>query len=339
MGLNMPSHHQILRNASHADLISSRNGAYHKIWIANIKFEAELKGLRYICLIYWSPDQCIKKDSFRSAHDGLLDRINQVCAIRKASEPAGNSAMANLLPAGEPMPKFYDRKDFPSITVWTAAEWAVHPLNKKKVSQDVSIFPRRNPDIQTDRNNRESMYYLQDSQGQPVTQTRAAMICTTARGLFQHLRNQGMAPKSWSKRSDPAAQYFYREMVKFEPNFLMAEDHWKLERFAIDNYFNWSRQRKDTNDVKVEEGSTAVSVKKRKASVSAEIPTGVSKKSKILESSKSSESIKSVGKSNIRLIFLFFIHQSISSGNRSRRSRQSWSVVYFLGLPISNSMQ
>jgi hypothetical protein len=98
-----------------------------------------------------------------------------------------------------------------------------------------------------------------------------------------------MAPKTWSKRSDPAAQYFYREMIKFEPNFLMAEDHWKLERFAIDIYFNWSRQRKDGNDVKQEVKVEEVSyLKKRKASLSAQVPTGGSKKSKTLESSASS---------------------------------------------------
>ena len=190
--------------------------------------------------------------------------------------------MVKHLPPGEPMPKFNNRKDFPTITVWTAAEWAVHPLNKKRVSQDVSLFSKAA--IQTDPNNRASMFYLQDPQGQPVTESRAAMICSMARGLFQHLRIQGMAPKSWSKRSDPAAQYFYREMVKFEPNFLMAEDNWKLERFAIDIYFNWSRQRKDSNDVKqevkVEEGSN---LKKRRASLSAQVEsTRVSKKTKTL---------------------------------------------------------
>jgi hypothetical protein len=82
--------------------------------------------------------------------------------------------MLKLLPPSAPMPKFNNRKDFPAITVWTAAEWAVHPLNKKKVSQDVSLF--RNAAIQTDRTNRASMFYLQDSLGQPVTETWAAMI-------------------------------------------------------------------------------------------------------------------------------------------------------------------
>jgi hypothetical protein len=193
--------------------------------------------------------------------------------------------MVKLLPPSEPMPKFNNRKDFPAITVWTAAEWAVHPLNKKKVSQDVSLFP--NAAIQTDRNNRVSMFYLQDPQGHPVTESRAAMICSTARGLFQHLRSQGMAPRTWSKRSDPAAQYFYREMIKFEPNFLMAEDHWKLERIAIDIYFNWARQRKDGNDVK-QEDKVGVLPKKRKASISAQVPTasGSSKKSKSQSSCK-----------------------------------------------------
>jgi hypothetical protein len=60
MGFNMQSHPshghqmfpaaaagQILQSATHADLISSGNGAFQKILITNIKLEAELKGLRY----------------------------------------------------------------------------------------------------------------------------------------------------------------------------------------------------------------------------------------------------------------------------------------------------
>ena len=71
----------------------------------------------------------------------------------------------------------------------------------------------------------------------------------------------------------------------------MAEDHWKLEHFTTDiyfKYFNWSRQRKNSNDVtvkqedKVREGSKS---KKHKASLSAQVVAiGGSKKSK-LESS------------------------------------------------------
>lgn len=155
------------------------------------------------------------------------------------------------------------------------------------------------------------MSYLQDSQGQPVTKMQAAAICTAARGLFQHLRDQGMAPKTWSKRSDPAAQYFYREMIKFEPNFLIANDTWKLEWFATDIYFNWSRQRKDNNDVKqevkVKEISTLfISGKKRKASLPAEshTDTGGSKKAKTsLELSESESSKKSLSKFNIYRLF------------------------------------
>ena len=82
------------------------------------------------------------------------------------------------------------------------------------------------------------MFYLQDPQGKPVTEARATAICTTARGLFQHLYNEGMAPKTWRKHSDPAAKYFYRGMIKFEPNFRIAEDSWKLDRLATDIYFN-----------------------------------------------------------------------------------------------------
>ena len=69
---------------------------------------------------------------------------------------------------------------------------------------------------------------------------------------------------------------------------LMAEDHWKLERFATDIYFkffNWSRQRKNSNDVtvkqedKVREGSKS---KKHKASLSAQVvAVGGSNKSKL----------------------------------------------------------
>ena len=118
-------------------------------------------------------------------------------------------------------------------------------------------------------------------------------------------------PKTWSKQSDPAAQYFYREMIKFEPNFLIANDTWKLEWFATDIYFNWSRQRKDNNDVKqevkVKEISTLfISGKKRKASLPAEshTDTGGGKKAKTsLESSESESSKKSLSKFNIYRLF------------------------------------
>jgi len=45
---NMPSRSLILQNASHAELSSSGNVAFHKLYIANIKLEAELKGLKSV---------------------------------------------------------------------------------------------------------------------------------------------------------------------------------------------------------------------------------------------------------------------------------------------------
>jgi hypothetical protein len=57
MGFNMPgpgpSHLQILQNASQAELLSSGNSAFQKIWISNIKIEAEMKALRYIYLFIY----------------------------------------------------------------------------------------------------------------------------------------------------------------------------------------------------------------------------------------------------------------------------------------------
>jgi hypothetical protein len=128
------------------------------------------------------------------------------------------------------------------------------------------------------------MFYLQDSMGRPVSEARAAAICTTARGLFKHLRNQNMAPKSWRKRSDPAAQYFYRGMVKFEPNFMMAEDFWKLDRLATDIYFNWARPRKEGTDIK-HEVEEHTKTRKRKLALSDEISSEGGKRPKKLESS------------------------------------------------------
>ena len=187
--------------------------------------------------------------------------------MKRTSEPASSAPTPAKLALSESMPKFYDRKDFPLVTVWTAAEWAMHPMNRRKATQDISLVS--NSMAQADPNNRASMFYLQDAQGKPVTKARATAICTTARGLFQHLQDENMAPKTWSKRSDPAAKYFYRGMIKFEPNFRIAEDAWKLDRLATDIYFNWARARKENHTLKqefkpkVEEGS-----KKRKTAPS-----------------------------------------------------------------------
>lgn len=256
----IPSRSLILQNASHADLTSSGNLAFHKLYIANIKLDAELKGLK-------------------SAHTSLLDRINELC--KKTSDSMTSASTAAKLLVPESMPKFHNRKDFPLVTVWTVAEWANHPINPRKATPDISLFST--PAIQADSKNfRPSMFYLQDSQGNPVTEARATAICTMARGLFQHLLDENMAPKTWSKRSDPAAKYFYHGMVKFEPNFRLAEDSWKLERFATDIYFNWVRPRKENptkQEVtpKIEEGSN-----KRKAapSLSADLSTDI-KRTKI----------------------------------------------------------
>lgn len=127
----------------------------------------------------------------RTAHDGLLDKIDQLYALHKASEPLAATCGSKILPLSDPMPKFHNRKDFPAITVWTAAEWSVHPLNKKKVSQDVSLFSI--PAIRTDHgNNRASMYYLQDSQGRPVMESR---------GIHD------MHDSSWVIRTAPYSRY------------------------------------------------------------------------------------------------------------------------------------
>jgi len=41
-------------------------------------------------------------------------------------------------------------------------------------------------------------------------------------------------------------------MIKFEPNFRIAEDAWKLDHLATDIYFNWARARKENHTLKQE---------------------------------------------------------------------------------------
>lgn len=92
---------------------------------------------------------------------------------------------------------------------------------------------------------RDSMFYLQDRSGASVKEGRAREICTHARSIWEHLASKNMAPKTWLKRSAPAAAYYYQEMYKFCDDLRLGEGDWKAERLAIDTYSGWTRGKSD----------------------------------------------------------------------------------------------
>lgn len=95
---------------------------------------------------------------------------------------------------------------------------------------------------------RDSLYYIQDAQGNSIDERRATGLGDHARRIWTSLREKGMAPESYLKMSAPALQYYRQMMYADYPELRLCEGHWKLERLGKDTYPNWYRKFKSKNE-------------------------------------------------------------------------------------------
>jgi len=144
------------------------------------------------------------------------------------------------------LPKTYEQKDYPHVTVWTPEDWAAHSLNKKG-DHGGGIHqrsPHRGKPKASSTEVRESMAYLQDANGNPITQADAYALTEIARGLWQKLKEGGhltLSEPRWSKASDYCHNYFYANIIQQHDNFRLANNLWKIHKFIQDSYPGWCR--------------------------------------------------------------------------------------------------
>lgn len=133
------------------------------------------------------------------------------------------------------------------MTIWTADEWAKHGRNKK--SDDAGIHQTQGRQKKQSDKPRSSMFYIQDSNGVPVSERKASDICFHARTTWETLALEGLAPKKWKQCSTPAWKYYLEEMYRYHDDLQLCEGDWKAERLAVDNYPGWTRGRTESSNV------------------------------------------------------------------------------------------
>lgn len=232
-----PAQIQVIQHATHNMLI--QNQVYQNLLFKNVGLEAEIKGIR-------------------SSFEVLTQ---QVTATAHPSE------RSNRLEAEYPE---LSGEDYPLVTIWTLQESkkAVKKNNDVGIHQLAGPQRGKNKDLSAVR---ESMSYIQDVNGTPITEGRAKEICTHARRVWQYLLQNQFAPETWGAVTPFAREYYTNEMYKNfkELRYCGSPQHWKVERLATDTYPGWiksTRKRKEPPTA-----STSVKLEKQlKVEVAAE---------------------------------------------------------------------
>ncbi|KDR67759.1 hypothetical protein GALMADRAFT_146786 [Galerina marginata CBS 339.88] len=214
---------QVIRLAADENLKQSGNPAYNKLVMRNFELETEIR----VC---------------KGMFGELLGKINE-------RQPAGTGNGG--LPPPIVLPRL-DRNNYQFVSIWSVEDW-----QKTEKNDDASIRKKKGRPAKTgDSMTRESMAYIQDAQGKPVTGARARDMCNEARKVFSKLEELKMAPRTWTKISSASSQYYRQVMYGYFPELQFCDGDWKAERLEIDINPSWSRQRAEEDDaaIKKEEG-------------------------------------------------------------------------------------
>jgi hypothetical protein len=89
----------------------------------------------------------------------------------------------------------------------------------------------------------DTHFYLENSDGTPVSKTALLALSQKARGVWETLLYHKMAPRSWGRLSSTAWDFYARTMLK-EPGLeflrLCNDGQWKLKEWSQRNYSGWA---------------------------------------------------------------------------------------------------
>jgi hypothetical protein len=197
---------------------------------------------------------------FRQSYRILASSINVPNSFDSISPPsAGVGNQIGIFSGNRKHVPILLEDDYPALKAsWHRDVWFKAEKERKGVSCSATV------DDLAKRNT--TMRYAQDKNGIPINLERANFIRATAKGIWDALADNGMAPKSWKQGSLLIREQYNREMAgRFEELQLCAND-WKAEHIAVLNYpsFYSNRFDKDGNDKKQENGKGKGRVKQGK---------------------------------------------------------------------------
>ena len=135
-----------------------------------------------------------------------------------------------------PYPLLNPQEDHPAINLWFKDDFNCAKATKLS-GETQGDAPTNNP-MQTPGGNHSSHYYLQHHDGTPVNKREVAVLSFNARGLWMTLMKEGRAPKTFSKMSSSAWEFF-SQMLLANPDHVFLhwcdDRQWKLHKWAKQN--------------------------------------------------------------------------------------------------------
>ena len=138
-------------------------------------------------------------------------------------------------------PSLDPREDHPAVDIWFKDDF-----NRAEATQlsgeTHGHAPTDNP-VLTPGGNHTPYYYLQHHDGTPVNKREVATLSFDARGLWATLMEENRAPKTFSKMSSSAWEFFSRTLLANPDHAFLRwcdDRQWKLREWAKQNYSSWS---------------------------------------------------------------------------------------------------
>lgn len=138
-----------------------------------------------------------------------------------------------------------DKGNYPRVTFWTRNSFK-HFLkdNAGDTNAMATKKPKRGRPTAIDSDNEEDNdwhIYLTNDMGECLNRSRLHKIGYKAKCIWQALKKEHMAPKTWKKINEQVCEYYKAEMCSEFIEFRYADNDWKLEEWTTRNYVSWKR--------------------------------------------------------------------------------------------------
>ncbi|KAG6888042.1 hypothetical protein C0992_009820 [Termitomyces sp. T32_za158] len=219
-----------IASATSSDLINARNTAYIELGNAYKQSKADVERLQSE-LTY-----------FRNLTAKLVD-ASSTRSTPPFSEGTHPTASTTLRISTEKHPQYEDQANHPDVPFWHEWEWQKRVERNRDKGRII-----------------DKLGFLTDSDGTDLSKIRMKRISEGAKMIWNELKQHSLHPSSWKKKTKQAEEFFVHHMLSDFPEFRLANNHWKLERFAIVRYPDWIA----SLSKEVSERSTDVNTLKRR---------------------------------------------------------------------------
>lgn len=140
-----------------------------------------------------------------------------------------------------PYPPLDPQEDHPAVDLWFKGDF--NRAEATQLSGETHGDVPTDGTVQTPGGNRSPHYYLQHHDGTPVNKREVAALSFDARGLWTTLMEENRAPKTFSKMSSSAWEFFSRTLLANPDHAFLRwcdDGQWKLREWAKQNYSSWT---------------------------------------------------------------------------------------------------